>query len=241
MPDGQGESPPGSLDKVLDGACFVRNRTGGRRGFGFDDRPRRREGASPRPDAERPDFGSVVAGSKLASIRAAAGGVQASARTTIANGPTDLVPAGCRGRKLPRRRPTPGHGRGLPRTEPRESEALWRFRKPAGKPLWLRPRRRPLRLRTSLVSAAIGKAQRGTASRPGDGSPDWDSGGWWRHQPPFYWIRSIGDSTRRVSPKAASGRLIRSPPCSATRPQPRPATRSSWPIGSVQCRADELA
>ena len=99
----------------------------------------------------------------------------------------------------------------------------------------------PLRLRTSLVSAAIGKAQRGTASRPGDGSPDWDSGGWWRHQPPFYWIRSIGDSTRRVSPKAASGRLIRSPPCSATRPQPRPATRSSWPIGSVQCRADELA
>jgi hypothetical protein len=132
MPDGQGDSPPGSFDKVRIGALLRPGPNGRSSRF----RPRGSTGAEGRSllrsNAEReilelrlldrlgkgeglaptrcrrPDFGSVVAGAEACFGPAAAEEDGASASPTSANGATDLVPARRRGRSPLRRSFDPG-------------------------------------------------------------------------------------------------------------------------------------
>jgi hypothetical protein len=140
-----------SLARPREEACFVPRQ----RGIVGGSRPSRSFGEGRRLASNRrgrPDFGSAGAMIEACLDRKPAEGEGVSAPTRFATGPADLVPVGRRRRDPLRRGPTPGEGRSLLRTDPRETKGL-RLRgdpsvrrelasvAPQGKPARLRPGR----------------------------------------------------------------------------------------------------
>jgi hypothetical protein len=142
---------PGRSAGLTEGACFDPMPNGRSSGLRLRGSTGAKGRGLPRPDAERPDFGSVVARIEVRfdSRRSGRGGASAPAKS--ANGSADLVPAGRRGRSPLRRlrlRVTDEACLAPNRGNPRRFGA---FGNPGtagacscrsdGKPLWLRPRR----------------------------------------------------------------------------------------------------
>ena len=205
MPDEQGESPPGSFDKVRFEVRFAPGRTGGRESFGFPVRwgggkelastrcrtigfrsGRARIGA--RFDPRRGE------GKELASTRAERRSRRVSARcvgganrrTWLRRNAWRRIPGSdSAGQEMGPASSRAWEPRGFGSEEPDGPvEACFRRFRTRNRP-GLRPGRDLARKRDEPGLVRNREAQSGAASRPGDGSPDWDSGGRWRHRPPL--------------------------------------------------------